>query len=116
MDTFHLDDDVTTNGGITNPVPSPEQPLVDEGGTVVRSTRKIADKTYVTLVKVFLVLGTIMMALSLFAIPLCWCIPMTVVIMRKLKSNQPIGLGLKIATIFLINPIAGILLVVRPEL
>ena len=55
----------------------------------------------------------------LYAIMLCaplfWCIPMTVVLSRKMKSNQPVGVGFKVCTLIFVNLISGILLLCRKE-
>lgn len=41
---------------------------------------------------------------------LCWTVPMTVVVFRRLKNNQPIGIALKVCTLIFVNVISGILL------
>ena len=45
-----------------------------------------------------------------YIIPLCWTIPMTVSLSKKLKNNQPISVGFKICILLFVNTIAGILL------
>ena len=66
------------------------------------------DDGMVTVVKVFLILGCI--GFGCLLIPLAWCIPITVSIFRKLNDGEPIGAGLKVAALLLVNLIAGILL------
>ncbi len=66
------------------------------------------DETMCIVVKVFLILGCITFGWAL--IPLAWCIPITVSIFRKLRSGEPIGVGLKVCALIFVNLIAGILL------
>ena len=66
------------------------------------------DDTLPIVVKVFLILGCISLGWAM--IPLCWCIPITVSIFRKLNANEPIGDGLKVCTLLFVNLVAGILL------
>jgi len=66
------------------------------------------DDGMVTVVKVFLILGCV--GFGCLLIPLAWCIPITVSIFRKLNDGEPIGAGLKVAALLLVNLIAGILL------
>ena len=42
--------------------------------------------------------------------PLAWCLPMTIVLSRKMKNNETIGVGFKICTLLFVSTIAGILL------
>ncbi len=64
------------------------------------------DETMDVVVKVFMILGCI--ALGWMIIPLAWCIPMTVVTFRKIDNREPLGVGLKICTLFFVSLIAGI--------
>ncbi len=43
-------------------------------------------------------------------IPLAWCIPITVVVCKRLGKKQPVGTGLKVCTLIFVNLVAGILL------
>lgn len=47
--------------------------------------------------------------------PLLWTIPMTVHLKKKLKANQPIGIGFKVCTLLFVNLVSGILLLCRNE-
>ena len=68
-----------------------------------------------TLVKVFMVIGTIANAFYAFLIPLIWCLPMTVVYFNKIKNNQRIGTGFKVCTLLFVNTIAGIMMLVDQD-
>ena len=63
--------------------------------------------------KIFLILGCV--AQGFLIIPLAWCLPITISIWGKIKRNEPIGTGLKVCTLLLVNTIAGILLLCRSE-
>ena len=63
-----------------------------------------------TVAKIFMIIGTVASALSLFLIPLAWCIPMTMAYWKKLKTGEPISVGFKICTLLFVNTIAGILM------
>ncbi len=78
------------------------------GCSVERPVQPVKDDTMETVVKVFLILGCI--SIGWLILPLAWCIPITVSIFNKFKSGQPVGAGLKIATLLLVNLIAGICL------
>lgn len=43
-------------------------------------------------------------------VPLAWAIPMTVVIFRKLRNYERIGMGMKVCTLIFVSLVAGILL------
>ncbi len=68
-----------------------------------------------TAIKVFLLLGTVVMGLTFYAIPLAWCIPMTVTALEKMKRREPISLGFKICTLFFVSLIGGILMLVKED-
>lgn len=44
------------------------------------------------------------------ALPLAWCLPLTITVSNKIKNQEPIGIGIKICTLIFVNLIAGILL------
>ena len=63
-----------------------------------------------TAAKVFMVLGTILMALTTYLIGLAWCLPMTICYFNKVKNGQPIGTGFKICSLLFVSQIGGILM------
>lgn len=63
--------------------------------------------------KVFLIIGCIFQGLML--LPLAWCLPITISIFGKIKRNEPVGVGLKICALLLVNTIGGILLLCRQD-
>ena len=69
---------------------------------------QVKDDSMETIVKVFLIIGCVSIGWSI--IPLAWCIPITYMIFKKLKNNEPIGLGLKICSLLFVNVVAGVLL------
>lgn len=68
-------------------------------------------KTMKLLIKIFMILGCVASAFA-WLIPLCWTIPMTVSLCRKLDRNEPVSTGFKVCTLIFCNLIAGILLLV----
>ena len=46
-------------------------------------------------------------------LPLSWIMPISVIVMKKMKQNKTIGVGLKVCTLIFVNTIAGILLLAR---
>lgn len=68
-----------------------------------------------TAAKIFMILGTIATGLSLYLIPLAWCIPMTVIYFKKLKNNEPIGTGFKVCSLIFVSLIGGILMLCDKE-
>ena len=70
-------------------------------------------KVFRLIIKVFMILGCIASGWAL--IPLIWTIPLTSHVFRKLNSNQPIGLGVKICSLLFVNLIAGIMLLCLDE-
>lgn len=77
-------------------------------GFAVKTENTKPVKTHGAL-KFFMVLGCILNAFYLL-IPLCWCIPMTVVLFKKIKKGEKIGMGFKVCTLLFISTIAGILI------
>lgn len=50
-----------------------------------------------------------------YALPLAWCIPMTVSVHKKLSNKEPISVALKVCTLIFVNQISGILLLCMDE-
>ncbi len=88
----------------TNPTYSTNQPS--------KSTSNTAD-TLGTIAKILMIISTVLT--GFYLIPLCWMLPMTIILCNKLKNNEPIGLGFKICILLFANTIAGILLLCRKE-
>ena len=66
-----------------------------------------------TAIKVFMLLGCILMSLAI--LPMCWCIPMTVVLFKNMREGRFIGIGFKVCTLLFVSLVAGILLLCRDE-
>lgn len=62
-----------------------------------------------TVAMIFMILGCV--AGGFMLIPLCWCIPMTVIYANSLNGTRsPVGLGFKICTLIFVSLVAGILM------
>ena len=59
-----------------------------------------------TAAKIFMIISTVIM--GLYLIPLAWCLPMTISYNKKIKNNQPIGIGFKICCLLFVSVPAGI--------
>lgn len=68
-----------------------------------------------TAAKVFMIIGTVVMGLTLWLIPLAWCIPMTVSYFKKIANGEPISTGFKVCTLLFVNVIGGILMLCDKE-
>lgn len=64
----------------------------------------------ITATKVFMIIGTIFMAIYTLCIGLAWCLPMTISYCNKVKRGEPIGTGFKVCSLLFVNTIAGILM------
>ena len=63
-----------------------------------------------TAIKIFLIIGTVIMALYTFCIGLAWCLPMTLSYCGKVKRGEPISTGFKVCCLLFVSLIAGILM------
>lgn len=68
-----------------------------------------------TAAKIFMILGTIVNAISGVLIPLAWCLPMTISYCRKLKRGEPIGTGFKVCSLLFVSLVGGILMLCDKE-
>ena len=68
-----------------------------------------------TTTKVFMIIGTVLMALWTFCIGLAWCLPMTLSYFGKVKRGEPIGTGFKVCTLIFVSLVAGILMLCDNE-
>ncbi len=66
--------------------------------------------TLKTIIFVLMILTCIFMGIFTFGIALAWCIPMTVMVRKRMKTGCPVGMALKVCTLIFVNTIAGILL------
>lgn len=96
---------------IQNVQPAVQQPVAQPATTYSQNDQFQAiddNNTLKTVIKVFLILGCV--AQGWMIIPLAWCIPMTVVLFKKMNNRQPIGMGLKICTLLFVSLVSGICL------
>ncbi len=79
-----------------------------------RSQEKTQEKNVnsgmVNIIKALLIVGTVSLAITMYFIPLAWCIPMILYYNKKVGSGQPIGLGFAICTMLFVCMPAGILM------
>ena len=67
-------------------------------------------KIMVLLIKIFMLLGCIVVGLTGMLLPFAWTIPMTIYLWNKLDKNEPVGMAFKICTLIFCSLVAGILL------
>ena len=81
------------------------------GGIILQQYQTAAPKADLSVaVKVFMIIGTVFMALCTFCIGLAWTLPMTISYCNKIKRGEKIGTGFKICSLLFVNTIAGILM------
>ena len=73
-------------------------------------TKRTENSTLKTVIKVFMVLGTILMAFGI--IPLIWAIPMTVHYFNCVRDGRPVGIGFKVCSLLFVSLIGGILMLI----
>ena len=80
-------------------------------GCRVESQRVNVDRNDLFLViKIFMIIGCVVISLSTLFIGLAWTLPMTLSACRRLDKREPIGVGFKVCTLLFVNLVAGILL------
>ena len=83
-----------------------------QSGAVFGASQNSAPRTTgaVTAAKVFMILGTVLMALCTWGIGLAWCLPLTIIYFKKIERGEPIGTGFKVCSLLFVSMIAGILM------
>lgn len=99
-----LNDDALYCSNCGNPVHKSEKAIYSDGN---KDTTKSND-IFVTLAKVFMVLGCIINGSMI--IPLAWCIPMTVSYWRRVDDGEEISVAFKICAILFVSTIGGIMM------
>lgn len=66
------------------------------------------NSTLTTLAKIFMVIGTVLTPLTTYFIGLAWCLPMTIIYFKKVKSGAPIGTGFKVCSLLFVSLLGGI--------
>ncbi len=74
---------------------------------------KKREDSLMTVALVFCIISCVLTGFAL--IPLCWMIPLTVVLYNKIQNKEPISLALKIVILIFVSLVAGILLIVGDE-
>ncbi len=73
-----------------------------------------SDSAFTLIAKIFMVIGCVVSA-SLFLIPLCWTIPMTVHYFKKVNNHEDVGVGFKVCSLLFVSLIAGIMMLCDSE-
>jgi len=63
-----------------------------------------------TVAFVFMIIGTVAMAISTCCIGLAWCLPMTISYSKSRKNGTPVSTGFKVCSLLFVNTVAGILM------
>ena len=74
---------------------------------------KKREDSLMTVALVFCIISCVLTGFAL--IPLCWMIPLTVVLYNKIQNKEPISIALKIVILIFVSLVAGILLIVGDE-
>lgn len=78
---------------------------------VIQTTTKRKGMTGVHITAgIFMILGSIVMALTYYGIPLLWCIPMTVVYFVKASKGEKVSTAFKVCSIIFVSMIGGIIM------
>ena len=80
------------------------------GCNVATSAATQQNTKMVALVRAFMIVGCVLTSVYGFFVPICWTLPMTLTLLKKLDRNEPIGMAFKICTLLFCSTIAGILL------
>lgn len=60
--------------------------------------------------KIFMIIGTVIMAISTFCISLAWCLPMTISYSNKVHNGEPVSTGFKVCSLLFVSLLGGILM------
>ncbi|MBQ9761021.1 MAG: zinc-ribbon domain-containing protein [Clostridia bacterium] len=84
--------------------------MVDGAPSTAQPADSVAQSRsgFVTAAKVFLIIGTILMAIMTFGIGLAWCLPMTLSYFRRTKDGTPVSVGFKVCVCLFVSMLGGI--------
>ena len=74
------------------------------------SSQKRKEPVMITATKILLVLGAAVVTISLYFVPLIWCVPMIFYYFKKVDAGEPISTWFKICTMLFVSLPAGILM------
>ena len=80
-----------------------------------RASAKSSTSGLATAAKVFMIIGTVIMALYTFGIALAWCLPITISYCNRLKDGRPISVGFKVCSLLFVSLVGGILMLCDKE-
>lgn len=90
---------------------TPQTPTPEQNANFFTPQPPYIQETGVTkAAKIFMIIGTVVMALYTCCIGLAWCLPMTISYWNKIKRGEPISTGFKVCSLLFVNTIAGILM------
>ena len=62
-------------------------------------------------IKILMIIPTV--ACGFLLIPLIWMVPMTMHAFKQAEKNEPYGIGFSICSLIFVDPIAGVLMIIR---
>ena len=81
-----------------------------QNAQVAKAAQDNDNKVMKIIISVLLILSCVLQGICTLGIALAWCIPMTVVIRKRLRTGVAVGTALSVCTLLFVNTIAGILL------
>lgn len=69
----------------------------------------------ITATKIFMIIGTVILGITGFLVPLAWCIPMTVIYFKKIERGEPLSVVFKVCSLLFVSLLAGIFMLIDSE-
>ena len=89
---------------------SVEETVSDDPVAFEEAATPVEPSDLAKIANVFMIIGTVSMALSTCLIGLAWCLPMTISYANKIKKGEPVGMAFKVCSLLFVNTVAGILM------
>ena len=99
-------------GGYTAPQGGYTAP---QGGYTAPQTAGPKSSGLITATKIFMIIGTVIMGITGFLVPLAWCIPMTVIYFKKIERGEPLSVAFKVCSLLFVSLLAGIFMFIDNE-
>ena len=68
-----------------------------------------------SIARIFMIIGTVIVAIETLGIALAWCLPMLNSYTEKIKRREPISVGFKVCTLLFVSAVAGVLMLCDQE-
>lgn len=78
--------------------------------TFTQPAQSVSPSALSTVAMVFMIIGTVAMALCTCCVGLAWCLPMTISYNKCRKKGIPVSTGFKVCSLIFVNTVAGILM------